>query len=93
MLASFMLSVDFNAVCWEGVKFRGRACQRRDPDSRSTSDRGARADHEYGIYTVSKVSVTPCTKFAGNYFVFLRYINMNFFVEYVLLVNVMAEVA
>jgi hypothetical protein len=30
MLASFMLSVDFNAVSWEGVKFRGRACQRRD---------------------------------------------------------------
>jgi hypothetical protein len=29
MLASFMLllSVDFNAVSWEGVKFRGRACQ------------------------------------------------------------------
>jgi hypothetical protein len=25
-----MLSVDFNAVSWEGVKFRGRACQRRD---------------------------------------------------------------
>ena len=30
MLASFMLSVDFNSVSWEGVKFRGRACQRRD---------------------------------------------------------------
>jgi hypothetical protein len=30
MLASFMLLVDFNAVSWEGVKFRGRACQRRD---------------------------------------------------------------
>jgi hypothetical protein len=30
MLESFMLSVDFNAVSWEGVKFRGRACQRRD---------------------------------------------------------------
>jgi hypothetical protein len=30
MLASFMLSVDFNAVRWEGVKFRGCACQRRD---------------------------------------------------------------
>jgi hypothetical protein len=30
MLASFMLSVDFNAVSWEGVKFRGRACQRRE---------------------------------------------------------------
>ena len=29
MLASFMLLVDFNAVSWEGVKFRGRACQRR----------------------------------------------------------------
>jgi hypothetical protein len=31
MLASFMLSVDVSAVGWEGVKFRGRACQRRDP--------------------------------------------------------------
>ena len=30
MLASFMLFVDFDAVSWEGVKFRGRACQRRD---------------------------------------------------------------
>jgi hypothetical protein len=30
MLASFMLLVDFNAVSREGVKFRGRACQRRD---------------------------------------------------------------
>jgi hypothetical protein len=30
MLASFKLLVDFNAVSWEGVKFRGRACQRRD---------------------------------------------------------------
>ena len=30
MLASFMLLGDFNAVSWEGVKFRGRACQRRD---------------------------------------------------------------
>ena len=30
MLASFMLLVDFNAVSWEGVKFRGRACQRCD---------------------------------------------------------------
>ena len=30
MLASFMLLVDFNAISWEGVKFRGRACQRRD---------------------------------------------------------------
>jgi hypothetical protein len=30
MLASFMLFVDFDAVTWEGVKFRGRACQRRD---------------------------------------------------------------
>jgi hypothetical protein len=30
MLASFMLLVDFNAVSLEGVKFRGRACQRRD---------------------------------------------------------------
>jgi hypothetical protein len=30
MLASFLLLVDFNAVSWEGVKFRGRACQRRD---------------------------------------------------------------
>jgi hypothetical protein len=25
-----MLFVDFDAVSWEGVKFRGRACQRRD---------------------------------------------------------------
>ena len=33
MLASFMLLVDFNAVSWEGVKFRGRACQRRDTSS------------------------------------------------------------
>ena len=32
MLASFMLFVDFDAVSWEGVKFRGRACQRRDVD-------------------------------------------------------------
>ena len=30
MLASFMLFVDFDTVSWEGVKFRGRACQRRD---------------------------------------------------------------
>ena len=30
MLASFMLFVDFDAVTWDGVKFRGRACQRRD---------------------------------------------------------------
>jgi hypothetical protein len=30
MLASFLLLVDFNAVSWGGVKFRGRACQRRD---------------------------------------------------------------
>ena len=30
MLASFMLFVDFDAVSWEGVKFRGRVCQRRD---------------------------------------------------------------
>jgi hypothetical protein len=30
MLASFMLFVDFDAVSWEGVKFRGGACQRRD---------------------------------------------------------------
>ena len=36
MLASFMLFVDFDAVSWEGVKFRGRACQRRD-DSLPTS--------------------------------------------------------
>jgi hypothetical protein len=28
MLASFMLFVDFDAVTWDGVKFR--ACQRRD---------------------------------------------------------------
>jgi hypothetical protein len=27
-----MLFVDFDAVSWEGVKFRGRACQRRDID-------------------------------------------------------------
>jgi hypothetical protein len=26
----FLLLVYFNAVSWEGVKFRGRACQRRD---------------------------------------------------------------
>jgi hypothetical protein len=30
MLASFLVLVDFNAISWEGVKFRGRACQRRD---------------------------------------------------------------
>jgi hypothetical protein len=30
MLASSMLSFDCNSVSWEGVKFRGRACQRRD---------------------------------------------------------------
>jgi hypothetical protein len=30
MLASFMLFVDFDVVSWEEVKFRGRACQRRD---------------------------------------------------------------
>jgi hypothetical protein len=30
MLASFMLFVDFDADSWEGVEFRGRACQRRD---------------------------------------------------------------
>jgi hypothetical protein len=30
MLASFLLLVDLIAVSWEGVKFRGRACQRRD---------------------------------------------------------------
>jgi hypothetical protein len=30
MRASFLLLVDFDAVSWEGVKFRGRACQRRD---------------------------------------------------------------
>jgi hypothetical protein len=30
MLASFLLLVDFNAVSWEGIKFRGHACQRRD---------------------------------------------------------------
>jgi hypothetical protein len=30
MLASFLVLVDFNVVSWEGVKFRGRACQRRD---------------------------------------------------------------
>jgi hypothetical protein len=30
MLASFLVFVDFNALSWEGVKFRGRACQRRD---------------------------------------------------------------
>jgi hypothetical protein len=30
MLASFLVLVDFNAVSWEGVKFRSRACQRRD---------------------------------------------------------------
>jgi hypothetical protein len=30
MLASSLVFVDFNAVSWEGVKFRGRACQRRD---------------------------------------------------------------
>ena len=29
MLASFLLLVDVNVVSWEGVKFRGRACQRR----------------------------------------------------------------
>jgi hypothetical protein len=27
-----MLFVDFDAVSWEGVKFRGRACQRRDEE-------------------------------------------------------------
>jgi hypothetical protein len=30
MLSSFMLSVDFNALSWEGVKFRSRASQRSD---------------------------------------------------------------
>jgi hypothetical protein len=30
MLASFMPFVDFDAVSWEGIKLRGRACQRRD---------------------------------------------------------------
>jgi hypothetical protein len=30
MLASFMLPIDFNIVNREGVKFRSRACQRRE---------------------------------------------------------------
>jgi hypothetical protein len=30
MLASFLVLVYLNAVSWEEVKFRGRACQRRD---------------------------------------------------------------
>ena len=30
MLARFFLLVDFNAVSWEGVKFRGRAFQCRN---------------------------------------------------------------
>jgi hypothetical protein len=39
MLASFMLLVDFNAVSWKGVKFRGRACQRRDEAFRLKNER------------------------------------------------------
>jgi hypothetical protein len=30
MLAGFLVLIDFNAVSREGVKFRGRACQRRE---------------------------------------------------------------
>ena len=39
MLASFMLFVDFYAVSWEGVKFRGRACQRCDRPLTVTGNR------------------------------------------------------
>jgi hypothetical protein len=53
MLASCTLSVDFNAVSWEGVKFRGRA---RRPVSRGVQQVQLHPQYESRVHFSRPVS-------------------------------------